>query len=129
MFRNPWLSGTRTAGAEIVLAPEPAPVRVSFFAIDTCSTYLPLATEIVSPAEATLTACWTCLHGLFLLQVGLSTPDGDTYLVVLPTAAAASTNTLSESSPMAASIARFIAPPFPLRSVVAGGSQSLLPAR
>src|SRR5262245_35522927 len=61
-----------------------------------------------------------CLHGLLLLQLGLSTPDGDTYLVVPPAAAAASTNTLSESSPMAASIARrghwyprrFIAPPF-----------------
>src|SRR5262249_148916 len=58
-----------------------------------------------SPAEATSTACWMCLHGLLLLQLGLSTPDGDTYLVVPPAAAAASTNTLSESSPMAASIA------------------------
>ena len=38
MFRNPWLSGTSTAGAEIVLAPEPVPVRVRSFAIDTCST-------------------------------------------------------------------------------------------
>src|SRR5690348_8791807 len=84
-----------------------------------------------------LTACWTCSHGLFLLQVGLSTPDGDTYLVVPPAAAAASTNTLSDSSPMAASIARrghwyprrFIAPPFLLRSVIARGSRSLLPAR
>src|SRR6478672_4157594 len=77
-----------------------------------------------------------CLHGLCLLQVGLSTPDGDTYLVVPPPAAAPSTNTLRASSPMAASIARFIwyprrfiAPPFLLRSVVARGSRSLLSPR
>ena len=36
-YRNPAVLGG-TAGAVIVLAPEPAPVRVRSFAIDTCST-------------------------------------------------------------------------------------------
>ncbi len=49
---------TSTLGAWMIVVPEPAPVKVRFLLITTCSVYVPAATLIVSPDEAAVTAAW-----------------------------------------------------------------------